>query len=302
MKPLREQSVWRKILGTSTDADDINHRLDLAGKKAHVLSPAPMVGILREGLGVTFTAIQVDADDHDQALMVDTAGPGGEDEFILTKTTLERISSALGLSWGKSARTDDGRHPYYCTWQAFCSYPTFDARELELNGDSEVDLRARTDNANRLAGYPERLAFARRTIQAQAQTKARLRAIRSFGLKGTYTRADLNFPFVCVQTVLVGKVDQATFSAARASLYSGGKIGRVVPMPSLAGVGDLTLPAGASRGMKLSAAALSDLQHWRARLEREVLAGASTANQPLLDAIKNELAARATSGQGGEHL
>lgn len=300
---LLKQAFWRKILGTSTDAADINDRLLRADQRGHVISPAPQVGVLREGLGVSFSMIRVDADDHDQALMVEPDDVSPEDHFVLSKVTLERLASALGISWISSKRTDDARHPYYCTWQACCSYLTFDARQLELSGDSEVDLRDRTDAAKRLSARPERLSLARRSIQAQAQTKARLRAIRSFGLKSTYTRADLKLPFVAVQTVFTGKIDHASFEYAKSTLYSGGPKGRLITTPNMAGVGDLTLPAGASRGMKLSAAALKDLQHWRERLEREVLTGASSADQALLDAIENELSARATRAQrDGENL
>lgn len=199
MTPHLVKEFWKKIVGTTDDVAEINWRMTRANERGNVLSPAPTVGEMPPGLAVNFSLYTVRRRGLVDLYELEP------DRFSLKKAPLLSIASALGFSWPSDAerRTDDGRHPHYCSVHVACTYRAFDGTLQALRGDKDIDLRDGTEEAERMrAKDPQDLHFARKHILANAYTAAQLRAIRSFGIRTDYSWREMGWPFVCVRVVL----------------------------------------------------------------------------------------------------
>jgi len=169
------------------------------------------------------------------------------DQFGLSKTVLQKIQTAAGISWDPEAsyRADNGSEPFYCEYVAVGSYYQFDGTPQTLMGRKEVDLRdgsALCREAHEKAeasarayvskwrkwgnesdeAFEERkrakirdaheraeknIRQARIHIVSLTETKAQLRAIRSLGIKTSYSLRELEKPFVIARLAFTGQSD-----------------------------------------------------------------------------------------------
>ena len=202
----------------------MNDRMGWALENAHLISPATSVGAMAPGFGVALSVVTVDP-------KADTY-PVGNGKHGLSKTVLQKIGAALGVSWDPhaSGRLDDRRHPHYCAWRAVGTYKSFDGTELQLVAEKEMDLRA---GSPQLVGKTDRqIAEMRLHLQSHCETKAQLRALRSAGIKTSYTVDELGKPFVAARLYWTGetsdpalkrefaRMNAEAFLNAKRSLYS----------------------------------------------------------------------------------
>lgn len=175
----------------------VNARLKQAESDYNLVAPATRVGSLPPGCGVAMSVVRVDP------RITNAAAKQGPDVYqvdggklALQKHVLDRISSAVGVSWDPrtSGRIDDGRDPHYCRYRASGVYRDFSGRTLSIQGEYELDLR---DGSERARGASDKnLANMRKFIVARAETGARTRAISAMGVKRAYEPHELQKPFV----------------------------------------------------------------------------------------------------------
>ena len=175
---------------------------------AHLVSPATSVQAIPEGCGVAITTIHVNGDK--EAGEVYDVGSG---KFGLAKAALDRISIAAGISWDarQSRRLDDGSDPHYAMFLAVGHLRTFDGQRIEIMGTKEMDLRngspqcvAIQERARDGKSRDRQIREMRLHILGHAESKARLRAIRSIGIKSSYTAKELEKPFVVARLMWTG--------------------------------------------------------------------------------------------------
>lgn len=186
------------MVGSYTTAPAINARLEAAAEQAHLVSPMTSVGQLPPGWAVAITSVLVDVKNETYPT---SGGKRG-----LSKVALDRIAAAAGISWDatRSGRMDDGSHPHYCEWRAVGRVRQFDGTTREIVGSKTMDLRDGSETVKQVG--TKELAGMRRFIDGHAETKARLRAVRSIGVATGYTEEELRKPFVIAQLMLTGKV------------------------------------------------------------------------------------------------
>lgn len=193
--------------GTHTDAGRTTALLQRAQQEFNLVSPAPAVAQIPEGCAIALAAVFVDPE-------LDTYPiPGGPKRGI-SKPSLDKIALALGLTMipEQCGRLDDGSHPYYVHYRWVGRYRQFDGQLAFAVGEKRMDLRegsAMVENLRRIAAKKGRdcrdeLAQMRAFIVEHAETKARLRAIRSLGMKTSYERSELAKPFVAARLQFTG--------------------------------------------------------------------------------------------------
>jgi hypothetical protein len=203
---IQRQSAELATQGSFSDARRATQALEEAGKRYNLVSPATSVGALPEGCAVALTLVAVDVDND----TYNVTGKRG-----LGKSKLQQIAAALGVSWDPiaSGRLDDGSDPYYVRWRAVGTYRAFDGQVQTLVAEKELDLRPGSptcvgleqQQAAKQKSADGQIREMRMHIQQHAETKAQLRAIRSLGLKTSYTTAELAKPFVCARIMFTGQ-------------------------------------------------------------------------------------------------
>lgn len=199
------------LSGSYSDPATVSAKLQWAAKHMHLVSPAASVGHVPPGCTITLAAVQVDPENETYSVS------GGK--LALTKPALDRIAAGVGISWdaNKSRRLDDGSDPHYCHYRAVGRYRAFDGQWMEIMGEKEMDMR---EGSATLESITQKAAAARKPrdpakqimevrmhILAHAETKARLRAIRSIGLRSAYGKQELEKPFVMARVMFTGKSD-----------------------------------------------------------------------------------------------
>lgn len=234
----------RPVSGSYINPELATRALTEAHRRAHLVSPAPACGTIPEGCEVSLSAVMVDA--HAETYLVgfgDRKTPKPEDDVGLSKVALDKISAAAGISWDPvlSRRLDDGSHPHYCHFQAVGYIKNLDGTERCLSDHVELDLRDGSDEVEKImksARSKEKgetqLRDTRRFILRHAVTKARLRAIRSIGIRSSYKRKELAKPFVVARLQFTGHSEDPearrqfrgylaeSFLGARSTAYGGG--------------------------------------------------------------------------------
>jgi hypothetical protein len=144
------------------------------------------------------------------------------------------------VQWDPSqcGRTDDRKNPLFCAWKAVGFVTDFSNKRRAIIGEVEMDLRdgspmvegilAKSRDA---AKAQEQLRDMRKWITRHTETRAYLRAVRTLGIRTSYSSQELERPFLCAQLQWTGKSKnpalQAEFAmmgarahfAASASLY-----------------------------------------------------------------------------------
>ena len=183
--------------GAYRDPVAINRVLKDVAATCHLLSPASTVGSLPEGCEIVLSAVQVSEQDTYSVR-------GGN---ALKKTALDLIAGALGVSWLPNLcyRADDGISPYFVHYKAAGVYKSLDGQPVTITGEKIMDLRTGSPMAE---GMKEaELVMARSHILSHAESKAKNRAIRSTGLRPSYSTADLAKPFICARIMFTGRTD-----------------------------------------------------------------------------------------------
>lgn len=215
--PLATQLVNVPV-GAIREAAAATTALVKARELGHLISPAPAVGNLPEGCAINVSAVVVDIERETYAM-------SGTVERGLSKVALDKIASALGVDWDPqlSQRLDDGSHPHYCHFQAVGRVRNFDGSWRTIQAHKELDLRdnsaliedilarearkqeeATPQKPYRGDGGRKEIAGKRLHILSLCETEARLRAVRSMGLRTGYTREELAKPFVIAQVSFDG--------------------------------------------------------------------------------------------------
>jgi len=156
-----------------------------------------------------------------------------KDTFALHKNALEKLGLAMGVEWIEVRRVDDRSDRNYVAYIAKGRYRGFDGTWKYIVGDGELDLVAieeevRAEQEEKVASpkfkesskYKEHAHIFkdmtpaeiiewlvrremlqwRKNKEARAATRAKLRALRSLGIKSSYTREELERPFIVVRT------------------------------------------------------------------------------------------------------
>lgn len=215
--PLATQLVNVPV-GAIREAAAATSALVKARELGHLISPAPAVGNLPEGCAINVSAVVVDIERETYAM-------SGTTERGLSKVALDKIAGALGVDWDPqlSQRLDDGSHPHYCHFQAVGRLRNFDGTWRTIQAHKELDLRdgsaliedilareakkqedATPQKPYRGDGGRKEIAGKRLHILSLCETEARLRAVRSMGLRTGYTREELAKPFVIAQVSFDG--------------------------------------------------------------------------------------------------
>ncbi len=221
-----------RMAGTFHDGAELQKRLDWATRNMHLVSPFPAAHGMPEGVGVQLAVVRIDPDRETYGV--------GNGKVGLTKPALDRIAHAVGISWdpSQSRRLDDGRDPHYVHYRVVGSYRGLDGQRQTIVGEKEVDLREGSAQVvtHKTAKQTQEM---RAHILSQAETKARLRAIRSMGVRTSYEPAELTKPFACTRVMFTGHSDdpelrrQFSMMTAQAFLGSSHAVyGDPSPQPS----------------------------------------------------------------------
>jgi hypothetical protein len=245
------QALARVPVGVIRDAASVSQTLIQAAQLGHLVSPAPAAGNLPEGCSILVSAIMIDQ-------KRETYPVGGDDddrgtgERGLSKVALDKLAGALAVDWDdqRSRRLDDGSHPHYCRYKAVGRVRNFDGSWRTIQGEKELDLRkgsavvevieTQAVRKQRRDGGANQIAQKRQHIQSLCETEARLRAIRTLGLRTAYNAEELAKPFIVAQLVFDGRSEDPearayfreriadSFMGATKSLYGG-----AAPAPQL---------------------------------------------------------------------
>ncbi len=258
------QALAKVPVGAIRDAATVSQTLLEAASIGHLVSPAPAAGNLPEGCSVLVSAIMIDPKRETYPV----GGNGDDDERVtgergLSKVALDKLASALAIDWDpvQSRRLDDGSHPHYCRAKAVGRVRNLDGSWRTIQDEKELDyrdgapviegIRARAKAKNRRDGGANEIAQKRQHIQSLCITEARLRAIRTLGLRTAYTPEELAKPFIVAQLVFDGRSEDPearayfreriadSFMGARTSLYG------APPVPQLESKGEPPPPLSA---------------------------------------------------------
>jgi len=229
MRHQGEQSAIARFNGTYSGSQ-VAALLQEAAQSMNLVAPATAVGQLPEGTAVALSAIQIDTREMIKGGEVYKVG----DNYGLSKPALDKIAAAAGISWERdSRRLDDGSDPRYVHYRAVGTYVHFDGSRRTIIGEKELDLRDGSDTVDRIfadartrESGTKQLRDMRSFILGHAETKARLRAIRSLGIKTSYPMEDLRKPFVVARLMFTGYSDDPVIrrenaAAIRQSLLGG---------------------------------------------------------------------------------
>jgi hypothetical protein len=219
------------ISGSYADPTKLGEVLQRAAKEYHLVAPAPSCGTLPEGCEVALSSVLVDVAAETYPV---AGGGGGDDEGGgggkrgLSKSALDRLAAAAGVSWDpvQSRRLDDGSHPHYCLFKSVGHVRQFDGSTVTIVATKEMDMREGSAQCEALRtrwrnkherwerggrrGYEPRPPDAqinemRLHLVGHAESKARNRAIRSLGVRTSYTAAELAKPFVVARLMFTGQ-------------------------------------------------------------------------------------------------
>lgn len=221
------KNVLARIVGSVDDPTGLTQRLEVAAKRYHLVAPQAAVGFIPEGCSVAISAVMIDVDNETYKI------PGGSN-LGLSKVALDRIAAAAGLTWDArlSGRIDDGSDPRYCVYRAVGHIRDFDGTTRTIIGEKEVDMRegspqvdaiverciARLKRDRKGISDSEARRHGRQAAENQirelrlhilghAETKARLRAIRTLGIRTSYSPSELRKPFVVAKLAWSGRTD-----------------------------------------------------------------------------------------------
>jgi len=215
----------RSTGGVFDDVGMLSEAIRRISSQFNVVNPGGAVGsnlpILHSG-GVSFVFVDPD---HE------TYRIPGREEVGLGKTALDRIAAAAGVRWNPHlcGRVDDGHDANFVEYQVLGSVLQLDGTERPITGIKRIDLRAdkstpvetwgadaqeikriadlKKDSEGKSRDPWPQILSARQHILSLAESKAKNRAIRSLGVRTSYTKADLAKGFAVVRLQFTGRSD-----------------------------------------------------------------------------------------------
>jgi hypothetical protein len=211
------------VAGHFADPNSVNAMLEQAMATTNLIAPATVCGALPEGCEIAVSLVSVDLAKNQWGYSSGDVYSVGSGKIGLSKSVLDRISAASGITWdaNRCRRLDDGSDPYYCMFVAVGHVRNFDGTVREISGTKEMDLReesaqiealyerakgTKADGSDR-KDPTKQIREMRLHILGHAETKAKLRAIRSVGIKTSYTEDELRKPFSVARMTWTGRTD-----------------------------------------------------------------------------------------------
>lgn len=255
-------------LAATYDPGVVSERLQRLSSQYHLVSPANEVADLPPGFGVTVSLVKIDPN-------TDKGGPGevydvGGGKVGLAKVAIERIGAAAGVDWDPhlTRRQDNGKDPHYVHYLAVGYVKNFDGSLRRISGAVEIDARQGspqleeilTKAARRKEKYPNdyndggasQTLELRKFILRHAETKAKLRAILSIGVKRAYNKSELSKPFAVASLIFTGHTDdpelRRTFALMKAQAALQGANSLFGPPPQISAFTPAHDPPPLARG------------------------------------------------------
>lgn len=182
-----------------------------ASQNTNLISPAMACPNLPLGFELAFTRVDINPDPKFKEVY--RLSDGG---LALTKVGLEKIQKGAGIRLDPklSRKLDNGEDPLFAVYEFVGHYRDFDGticpvkgtKELDLHDDSAEIKKIRSRQKSQAAGDNE-INELRRFISGHAESKAKNRGIRSFGIKSSYNDAELDKPFTCIRLIRTGRCD-----------------------------------------------------------------------------------------------
>jgi hypothetical protein len=229
---VQRQDGAMAVSGTFSEPHKVTAMLERRGKDFHLVAPTTECSLVPEGCSVSFAAVLID-------VATETYNENGR--RALHRVALDKIAAAAGISWDSrlSGRIDDRSDPLYCLFRSVGHIRQFDGTTIDIIGTKEMSLRDGDPMAEDCIdrGKPDELKMMRKHIVAHAETKSRLRAIASMGIRRSYTAEELKKPFVCAKLSFTGETKdpelRRAFALRRADALLGASQGLFGAPPSL---------------------------------------------------------------------
>jgi hypothetical protein len=240
-----------EVAASSRNPREITKRIREAMETAFLISPMTQCPTLPEGCEVAFSTVMADTDiEHKEIYPI----AGGQ--FGLHKVVLNRIKIAIGVDWDRDAsgRLDDGSNAHFCHYKAFGYVRKFDGTFDTIEGDEAIDLRAGSALCDeiRMTKIEKYLAKAEKDAKRElkpaerqqvirdaelaadsdirkkrikilrlTQTSAQNAAIRTLGIKTSYTKEELeDKPFVIASLIFTGRSDNPVLADRFATMIA----------------------------------------------------------------------------------
>jgi len=167
---------------------------------AHMISPATAPPNIPVGFEFAFSRVLISGDTTKGEVYKTEGG-----KLAIHKSGLEKLAKAAGVVWDmkQCGRTDDMKDSNFAAYRAVGHYRDLDGTIMPVFGEKQMDLREGSERAKSMT--PGDLKQQRKFIAEHAETKAKLRAIRSLGIKSGYTERDFDIPFVVVKLAFNGR-------------------------------------------------------------------------------------------------
>ncbi|WP_053235954.1 hypothetical protein [Sandaracinus amylolyticus] len=222
------------VRGTFHLPEQVEDALRKAQERCHLVAPATTASALPAGCSVAISPVFVDV--ATETYGIPGSGDDGGGKRGLGKSVLDRIFAAVGGSWDpqQTRRIDDGSDPYFVHYQAVGHVRNFDGSVRVVKGEKIVDvregspaiqdlvsvslakLRKFAEHKNKSESELRRVARERAENQVRgirlhilghAESKAKNRAIRSLGIRTSYTVEELQKPFAAARPMFTGHSD-----------------------------------------------------------------------------------------------
>ena len=232
--------------GNYSDPNEIRGMFDNIREKCHLVAAASSCSQLAVGCSLVLSLVYIDT-----RMMADGGEiyPVGDGIYGLSSQAIHKIGHCAGIEWdsrppalGGCGQVGPTQDPCFVQFQAVGTIIEFDGAMRQKTGKKTMDLRdgtealrairARCKTAN---GADKQIRDARLFIHEHAETKAKSRCIiHAFGLRRSYTMADLQKPFACIKPMFTGITNDPDLKlplamkvadhmlGGRAGLYSSG--------------------------------------------------------------------------------
>jgi hypothetical protein len=201
-------AMAKRQVGVITTPDEFRSFLQVKrDERCHLLTPVTDIGALPPQWSLVPSAVTLDPDPDRGDVYRDPLFCEG-DEVAPSKVGLLKIARAAGISL-ETDRLDSGTVQYYWSFKAKATYRGLDGQIKILEGTAEYDLRDNAPRVNKLIAAARRknrdpsaqIEGARMHGLRGCEARACNAAIRQFGLRQKYTRAELAKPFVVFNMV-----------------------------------------------------------------------------------------------------
>jgi hypothetical protein len=195
--------------------DSLTKLLEDLKKEGNLLYPLTFCDSIAPMHRVSVRRLTIDPDPDYGEIYHPKQAPSGK--FALTKIALLKIDLAAGLDWiGQLChRTDNGLDQFFCTFSVSAKIQDLDGSHRTVSAAYTLDYRQGSIMIDGLTSGDVRMR--RMSIVQRAETAAKNRVRRDcVGLKPTYSKSELDKPFIVLK--LVQNLPQGYENAMAASL------------------------------------------------------------------------------------